>query len=679
MSKFLIVPDKALTPLYIHRTSTTYFLEKYRDHCRFFVNYPNGNSKGKEELLAQNLIKYAGHRLRMYGSAAELAESLEFYGKFTGSHIFFNATNEPYQLDPIIYRSLNNNQEYICNTDIFAILQNILLHINMRCPDEATHMVAYYMKSLETDIKMQFMRFDPKLFDEIEKELRVEMAKSKPNDAEIIAGVEEFSDMDFDECLRKLKSLLPRNVWNLMRNVRMHTLFERTGGRLTSLLPNLAFLAFNEAERAIKSLKTLMKKRPELFLPRETEKVVRLFEDEDGERFVMKAELSNSLGTRLDSEDDPNTHFTMNMDDVLRRFGDEKIELLHYQIRRAKHRAVPVKGIGSTTDQHDFFILAVDAFFDLMKDLIIGVRVFQDKSFGKFSLGFHELEKIFKPNCTEPYFIKTQAIEQLREFIVIATDHDEDDQATMIRNAKPDGFTLQNLKNELNHLGLKEAFPEIEEHAEVVYEHVDRCKKEKYLRTCDLFDAVEKCQLLCIINRVPNFKRFIHNQKGCARVPGLKCDKCEKETSGIQNSMENLQIKGNEKEKELKKREDEMNRLKEELNREKERLNLEKEKNKMLQAELFKLKAEDLGNAVIQQLLNGFADTSTSNQKEDSPTTSYIPIKCLICSTKIRSPTVNNIGCPSCKKRFHANCVVFWQHCHQLCPACNGENMSNFK
>ncbi|KAF1770977.1 hypothetical protein GCK72_002801 [Caenorhabditis remanei] len=28
----------------------------------------------------------------MYGSAAELAESLEFCGKFTGSHVFFNAT-----------------------------------------------------------------------------------------------------------------------------------------------------------------------------------------------------------------------------------------------------------------------------------------------------------------------------------------------------------------------------------------------------------------------------------------------------------------------------------------------------------------------------------------------------------------------------------------------------------
>ncbi|EFP10372.1 hypothetical protein CRE_23628 [Caenorhabditis remanei] len=233
----------------------------------------------------------------------------------------------------------------------------------------------------------------------------------------------------------------------------------------------------------------------------------------------------------------------------------------------------------------------------------------------------------------------------------------------MIRNAKPDGFTLQNLKNELNHLGLKDAFPEIEDHAEVVYEHVDRCKKEKYLRTCDLFDAVEKCQLLCILNRVPNFKRFIHNQKGCARVPGLKCEKCKKKkkTSEIQNTMENLQIKGNEKEKELKKREDEMNRLKEELNREKERLNLEKEKNKMLQAELFKLKAEDLGNAVIQQLLDGFGDSSTKNQIKDSPTTSNnssFPDKCLTCSTRIRSPTVNNIGCPSCKKRFHANVTI---------------------
>ena len=68
-----------------------------------------------------------------------------------------------------------------------------------------------------------------------------------------------------------------------------------------------------------------------------------------------------------------------------------------------------------------------------------------------------------------------------------------------IRNAKPDGFSLQNLKNELKYLGLTETFPEIENYAEVVYKHVDSVKKEKFLRTCDLFDAIKHCQLICVL------------------------------------------------------------------------------------------------------------------------------------------------------------------------------------
>ena len=76
--------------------------------------------------------------------------------------------------------------------------------------------------------------------------------------------------------------------------------------------------------------------------------------------------------------------------------------------------------------------------------------------------------------------------------------------AKEVRNAKCDGFTLQNLKNELKHLGLTEALPEIQDYAEVVYDHVDRVKAEEYLRTCDLFDAIEQCQLICIFNRIPN-------------------------------------------------------------------------------------------------------------------------------------------------------------------------------
>ncbi|UMM16016.1 hypothetical protein L5515_013208 [Caenorhabditis briggsae] len=67
----------------------------------------------------------------------------------------------------------------------------------------------------------------------------------------------------------------------------------------------------------------------------------------------------------------------------------------------------------------------------------------------------------------------------------------------------------------------------------------DKNKKEKFLRTCDLFDAIEHCQLICILERSLNLRKFVHNQKGCHRVYGFVCGFCllEKlQTLAIQDS-----------------------------------------------------------------------------------------------------------------------------------------------
>ena len=130
----------------------------------------------------------------------------------------------------------------------------------------------------------------------------------------------------------------------------------------------------------------------------------------------------------------------------------------------------------------------------------------------------------------EPYCSRTQVSELMKRLMqTVTVNDDEKSPVKSIRNAKPDGFSLQNLKNELKYLELTDSFPEIEEHSEMVYEHVDKVKKEKFLRTCDLFDAIEHCQLICVLNRYQNLKKFLHNQNGCGRVAGLKCEDCDKE------------------------------------------------------------------------------------------------------------------------------------------------------
>ncbi|EFP11692.1 hypothetical protein CRE_27742 [Caenorhabditis remanei] len=43
--------------------------------------------------------------------------------------------------------------------------------------------------------------------------------------------------------------------------------------------------------------------------------------------------------------------------------------------------------------------------------------------------------------------------------------------------------------------------------------------------------------MICVLNRLSNYKRFVLNQKGCGRVPGLKCEQCEKEKKKMSDEI----------------------------------------------------------------------------------------------------------------------------------------------
>ncbi|KAF1763988.1 hypothetical protein GCK72_003934 [Caenorhabditis remanei] len=533
MSKYLEIPEKAMTPMCLHKETTFYVLEEHLHSLLSFEDYPNGSSKGQEEKLIQKLMDTKRKNFRMYGSAAELAENMKIYRQFPESHLYFNTDVDTYQVDPIVYQSLKN-EKYLCKSDLFPILQNMLMGLDEQFTIEIVSIIAYYLKIQEERVngKVEFVRVDEKLLEDISKELGEEMAKHDLT-AQSFQLAPLLAILDFNQSFQIIQRLCPE-IWNDRKHHRVHELITSSCNELPpetrpvvfSIIAKLVF-------KSLQSLENVIGKHPELFLPySETENnsmpvTVRMFEDGD-QRFVMNAELSDALSRRLDWEDDTNTRFTLNMGDVLEKYGNEKIEFIRYPIRRAKHRAVPIKAGGP----NDFFILAVDAFFELMTDLILGAQIFQNNYIGRFSLIFHELEKFFKPDCMEPYFIRTQVSELMKRLMqTVTVNDDEKSPVKCIRNAKPDGFSLQNLKNELKYLELDNSFPEIEEHAEIVYEHVDSVKKEEFLRTCDLFDAIEHCQLICMLNRIPNLKKFLHNQKGCGRVQGLNCDECDKEES----------------------------------------------------------------------------------------------------------------------------------------------------
>ncbi|NP_494743.3 FRIGIDA-like protein [Caenorhabditis elegans] len=215
----------------------------------------------------------------------------------------------------------------------------------------------------------------------------------------------------------------------------------------------------------------------------------------------------------------------------MEKYGDQvkSIEFIQHPIQRAKHKAVPIEDLKPGS----YCILAVDALFELFNEIIWGSRVFEKHKVPKIIEYVLKIPTLlFKSELRFPHFIKTAHLHRLLASfeVSLSSFHFPANPVKEVRNAKADhGFTLQNLKNELTYLGLTETFPDITDYAEIAYNEVMRVKKEMLLRTCDLFDAIEHCQLLCIFNRSPFLKQFLHNQKACHRLVGLHCDLCIKE------------------------------------------------------------------------------------------------------------------------------------------------------
>ena len=115
----------------------------------------------------------------MYGSAHELWENLKIFRNFSQSHQFFNTADEPYQTTPIIYRN-SKNEEFICKSDLFAILQNITIRHEQELSFDVISIVAFFLKTQEEKLngKMEFVRFNTKVLKKIEKELRQEIDKN---------------------------------------------------------------------------------------------------------------------------------------------------------------------------------------------------------------------------------------------------------------------------------------------------------------------------------------------------------------------------------------------------------------------------------------------------------------------------------------------------------------------
>ncbi|EFP06283.1 hypothetical protein CRE_06825 [Caenorhabditis remanei] len=521
MSKFLEIPYQLATPMYLHAESLGYILEEFRADLEVVDNEDVDN--GQNVKFMQKMFDKSGYKLRMYGSAQELAENVRIFSNFSQNHTYFNVEEEHYQKAPILYKSLKSNEKYILKSDLFVFLQNMVLEFTHPNRWNYVSLIAYCLKAQEDKLTecLEFVKFNEEVADDLEKKLKHEL-KKKPFTNVIFEQLEvELSRLNMDQMTEKFKNLAPKVNWdsNIWKSIRIHSL-------LTDLneiwpireIPRVMAATFMRYGLTLRSLQDVIDENPKMFRPSDTKTVptvVRVFEDEDRSRYVMKAELSGEVET--DTGDSQILH-TMSMESVIET---KDIEFILHRITRAKHRAAPIKGPNKSKS---FYILAVDAFFELMKDLIFGIKIYQKVQWN--SMNLESFDNFFNPEIETPYFLKTDTVKKIKESVCLSLGKDASRPAKEVRNAKSDGFTLQNLKNELKHLGLTETFTEIQDYAKDVYVDVYAVKKKYNLRTCDLFDAIEQCQLICVLNRSEKLKKFVHNQRGCERVPGLNCADC---------------------------------------------------------------------------------------------------------------------------------------------------------
>ncbi|CAO4364064.1 unnamed protein product [Caenorhabditis nigoni] len=670
MSDFLEIPSCATTPIHLYKEAINYTLNKFRNeilsqNAAASPEFPYEDLKGEEEKAIKVLIDKSNGMLRMYGSAEELLENINIYKSFSGIHMCNGNLDEPYQTRPIIFKSLKN-EEYIAKSDVFVILQNILLEsLDNKCSMDLVRLFAFYLKSRQERMEKcaEFVKFDEKCFERMKNELTEKMRSIYYSPAKQQQLVREFSNLTTPQIVEKFKLLIPFGL-NLSQDTTLNVIFGRLLNRLRMTLGygHIA-MKYTFASSVLKSLETVIDENLEMFSRRREDSkqpiTVRVFEDGD-QRFVMEEEFKKAIHEEYKDLNDTSVKNTIFMESVLSKYEQKiaSIELIRYPIARTKHRATSIEGPSG-----NLYILAVDSFFEVMREVIHGMRVFQKlkptdlpdfvQDLNEFSKAFYETES--------PYFIQND------KFLMFAIRNIPDSPTKDVRNAKKDGFTVQNLKNELAHLGLTTIFPEIQNYAEAVYSEVDKRKKGRFLRTCDLFDAIEHCQLNCILEILPKLKKFVHNQKGCHRVYGFKCEDCaaqhpenqkdqkwailEKELADLKVFHQKILEENQQKSLEIQ-----------ELQQKNLRLSVKNDTNEVKLKQL----TDKLAKSKFSIDEGNYSNACTSN-------TSQTKIQCLICEKSIESGEDQIIRCPLCKRRFHSKCAINWLKEHNQCPACNGE------
>ncbi|PIC42094.1 hypothetical protein B9Z55_009282 [Caenorhabditis nigoni] len=522
-----IVPHR-MTGYHMLYVMKWYMPEKLMKSIKYRPDYESIWRSAEE--VVQLMLSNSDNMLQMYGTAEELTMNFKIFQNFPLSHKRFGYDQaNHYTTIPTVYESMNG-VAFLNKADIFCLFQNVVVGNPFENPKSGPvfcSMQPILLKSHEEIIKgvCEFFKYDKDWL----RRLQDEFPQFHKN-AQESSTIHE--DWNFEKALKMFKTLLP--VWNEQGydqfEFGLKSFFDSEGADI------------HEVAQVIQSLASYLKHSismfPEMFQPYDEVKnpnspiVVRVFEFH-GVQFVMKSEFFNAIKIRnpdlrrLACRDYDGKLMTMSYEKVQRKYKDriENIEFIKCPIERATHKAVP-----TMTPSGEHCILAVDFLFEMLNELIFTHRIFQkveSENLNFLRRFFIKMTDFFSPHHQSIFFVTLEEQDETNYQFLDYWENFENVDTKHVRNFGEDGFTVQDLKEELEYLGLTKTFPEIQDYAESVHSEVFKAKKGGFLRTCDMYTAVEKCLLNCVFRRFPMLRLFLHTQKACHLLPELICDFCD--------------------------------------------------------------------------------------------------------------------------------------------------------
>ncbi|PIC11702.1 hypothetical protein B9Z55_028903 [Caenorhabditis nigoni] len=418
--------------------------------------------------FAETSINPNDGRFRMYDSIEELTANIRKFKNFPEAHRYFE--EQSFAFDPVtIYTNLEG-EEYINKSDMYALLQNMTLHISPR-EDKFQPMshifIGRYLKKLHQKSNgfLEFVKVADIDFEQIEKE--IQEAHNTATNKEIQGMVNRAKSSSAKTLNAEMKRLNAEG-WN-NRDFKWN-------------------IAANASKVPI---------------------AVRLFED--GElSYVMKTELDNAIVRytkkgKVTEEVGPIIS-TIDFKEIQENYKEifDKIQFIRYPIARTKHKPVYVQG----PNRRDFCVLIVDGFFDVMASTIMGPFIFQKaENWNKLGPFFAELDKVFKAECPPQSFIKVSYINDLRA-----------ETEAILKSIDPGRPSFEGNDKSIH--------PNLPNPDQLVQFLVGR--KTDPMTPNELYDGFEQCFITRILVQEKNLRNFVHVQQGCRRYLMSKrvCEDC---------------------------------------------------------------------------------------------------------------------------------------------------------